>query len=535
MRDEARNTASHQSSWLSGDASFRRRPVVFVSAGFVEPLKDINPPDEPSVSQTDDQSLEAVVEAVVATAEVETFRDPVTETTDVMEVESTVEAVKETVGAVEDAVETVEDAAEAVEEAVETVEQAVDTVEEAVHTVEEAVIVELPAQEEVVSNADQPTEARGSEPKELFFFDLGEDEPSGYPSMPPPKIPSPRSSFGGSDSSEEVILFRGRTANTQDPVRRNDLSRPSVATPRSEEPSENKLEASATVPDKPVSRNRTSPPGPRGKRSRSRRSRRNRSQAPKVVEDDEEDAILADYIANMAANSDDDLIGNQLQSLSARRDLGGDHDAVNFGSGDEKSPLGDDFLGNQGGESAGSGSSDDEGDDSVNGDDEDMDADLGDEALAQLFAKQEELGMDSDDLLLFASSFAQTGSRKAQGKRPAKAMGGPTSAAQVADALDNLDLADWGHLTGQTRKRRSKQPPNFNASDSEIEAALKSAWGRDRDRKKNRKQEREALRAEGLLGKDANPDDMRVKYPSGMKLDDMKAELTAFLLGSAER
>ena len=548
MRDEARNT-SHHTSWPLGDASFRRRPVIFVSAGFVEPLKDINPPDEPSVTKAVDQSLEAAAEAVVATAEVQTSRDPVTKTIDVMEAEPAVEAVnetvgevedaietvKETVGAVEDAVGTVEDPVETVEQAAKNVEKTVDIIEEAVHIVEETIIVELPDQEEVVGNADQLTEARGSEPKELFFFDLGEDEPAGYPSIPPPKIPSPRSSFGGSDSSEEVILFRGRTANAQEPIRGNGFSRPSVATPRPKEPSEIKLEAAAAVPDKPVSRVPTSPPGPRGKRSRSRRSRRNRSKAPKVVEDDEEDAILADYIANMAANSDDDFLSSQLQSLPGRRDLGGDHDAVNFGSGDEKSPLGDDFLGNQEGGSAGSGSSGDEGDDSVNGDDEDMDADLGDEALAQLFAKQEELGMDSDDLLLFASSFAQTGSRKAQGKRPAKAIGGSASAAQVADALDNLDLADWGHLTGQTRKRRSKQPPNFNVSDSEIEAALKSAWGRDRERKKGRKLEREALRAEGLLGKDANPDDMRVKYPSGMKLDDMKAELTAFLLGTAER
>jgi len=510
MRDEARNTASHQSSWPSGDASFRRRPVVFVSAGFVEPLQDINPPDEPSGSKTVDQSPEATVEAVVDTAEVESSADPFTETTDAMEVEPTVEAVEEAAGLVE----------------------AVETIEETVETVEQTVIVELPAQEEVVGNADQLTAAQESEPKELFFFDLAEDESSGYPSIPPPKIPSPRSSFAGSDSSEEVILFRGRTANTQEPVRRNEVSRPSVATPRPEKPSESKLKIAVAIPDKPVPRNLISPPGPRGKRSR---SRRNRSKAPKVVEDDEEDAILADYIANMVANSDDDFIGSQLQSLPRRRDLGGDHDAVNFGSEDEKSPRGDDFLGNEAAESVGSGSTDAEGDDSVNGDEEDMDADLGDEALARLFAKQEELGMDGDDLLLFASSFAQTGSRKAQGKRPAKAIGGPASAAQVADAFDNLDLADWGHLTGQTRKRRNKQPPDFNVSDSEIEAALKSAWGRDRERKKGRKLEREALRAEGLLGKDANPDDMRVKYPSGMKLDDMKAELTAFLLGSAER
>jgi hypothetical protein len=493
MRDEARNTASHQSSlgWPSGDAKLRQRPVTFVSAGVIEPLKDEKASDGPSDPNVAEESPEDAIDAVVtASSEACNAGKLGTETVDVIQVETATQTVEE-----------------------------------------ETVIVELPVEKQLVGDASPPSEVPGSESKELFFFDLGDDQPMANLSIPPPKIPSPRSSFGESDSSEEVILFRGRTANAQGPARKDDVLRPSVMAVSSKASVDLKHEAPTVPSNRPVSQTTTSPSQLRRKRSR---SRRNRSQAPKPRKDEEEEAILADYIANMAADSDSDFIGT-LQAFSGQRDLGGDDGAVNFGSGDEKSPEGNDWLGNGGAESVKSDSSDAEEDDFLSGDDEDMDAEMDDETVARLLAKQEELGMEGDDLLLFTSSFAQTGSRKSKGKRPANTAYGPASATQVADAFDNLDLADWSHLTGQTRKRRSKQPPNFNVSDSEIEAALKTAWSRDRERKKGRKLEREALRAEGLLGKHANPDDLRVKYPSGMKLDDMKAELTSFLLSSAER
>jgi hypothetical protein len=264
------------------------------------------------------------------------------------------------------------------------------------------------------------------------------------------------------------------------------------------------------------------------------------------MEDSDEDAILADYIANMTTNSDDDPLASHLRSLSGYRDLGGDDEAVNFGFDDGKSPgrndSSDDERSSAPGYDIGNSEMDDsEMDDSVNGDDDqEMDAAVDDETLARLLAKQEELGLGGDDLLLFTSSFAQRETTKSRGKHTASASSSRAparhaSAARVADALDDLDLANWSQLTGQSRKRRSKRPPNFNVSDSKIEAALQAAWQRDRERKKIRKLEREALRAGGLLGKNMDSNDLRVKYPSGMKLDDIKAELTSFLLGSVER
>ncbi len=412
-------------------------------------------------------------------------------------------------------------------------------VETIIETVEqEVIVIEPPAQESLVGTSDQASEAQGRGTADLFFFDLGEDQPMIDPSIPPPKIPSPRSSFGGSDSSEEVILFRGRAGNSRAAAQKSGFALSGITTAPSKASADSQDDIVAATSSKPKSQSTYPPTQVTSNRSG---SKPRGSRVPEHKNDDEEDEILADYIANMAANPEDDFINSLLRSSTTYRDLGGDDDALNLGSGDERSPRGEGLLDAEGAESVGSGSSDDEEDGfAIEGGDQDMDAEMDDEELARALAKQEELGMGSDDLLLFTSSFAQTGSRKSQGKRPVnstsgRTLHGPASATQVADAFDNLDLADWSHLTGQTRKRRSKLPPSFNVSDSEIEAALKSAWQRDRERKKDRKLEREERRAEGLLGKNVNPDDLRVKYPSGMKLDDMKLELTSFLISSAER
>jgi hypothetical protein len=509
MQDEARNTASHQSSWGLGDAKLRQKPVLFVSAGVTEPLKEDEPSNDPSDSKVAEDSVEDVMEAVGNASGVKDAEKPSTEMTDSITVETTIKTVEQ-----ETTIETVEH-----QITTETVEH-----QTTIKTVEhEELTTDLPVLEQSVSGSDQPSKAQGTETKELFFFDLGEDEPMIDPSIPPPKIPSPRSSFGGSDSSEEVILFRGRTANPRGPVQRKMPSQPTVTVTPSTEPAERKPDVVVGA----LSKSNAQSPAPRSQPHRKRpKSQRGRSKAPEVMQDDDEDAILADYIANMAENSDEDFISSLIKS---HRDLGGDDDAVNFGSGNEKSPMDGYALDVEGEESTESGISDAEDEDM----DEDMDADMDDETFARLLAKQEELGMGGDELAIFSSSFAQTGARKKAGA--GRALRGPASASQVADAFDNLDLADWSQLTGQSRKRRSKQPPNFNVDDSELESTLKTAWVRDRERKKSRKLEREALRAEGLLDKNADPDDLQVKYRQGMKLDDMKTELTAFLLGSGER
>jgi hypothetical protein len=505
MADEAKHTASHQSSsaWFSGDAQLRQKPVTFVSAGVVEPLKEAKPFDETPAVDTPEDSFPDPIEGVSGTIEVE---DTESTNTGAIHVEASTEITLEAIS-------------------------------------QEASVAELLAQQQSIDDLDQQPKTQVNETADLFFFDLAKDEPMIDHTVSPPKIPSPRSSFSGSDSSEEIILFKGRTANGHKAARKNKVINSESVAALSVSLTEHKPKTIMGGAKSSVSRTAAHPSHSSHGQSRSRNKRSRIPRASENEEDDEdEDAILADYIANMAADSDNDHIESQFQSTASRRDLGGDDDAVDFGYGNEKSPMDDNALNDEGQESRDSDLSDADVDDLVDWDDgqKDLEADMDDETLARLLAKQEELGMGGDDLLLYTSSFGNISNKTARGKRPAKAgasrgLREPASATQVADALDNLDLADWSQLTGQTRKRRSKQPPNFGVSDSEIEATLNTAWLRDRERKKSRKLEREALRAQGLLSRNVDPDDLRVKYTSGMKLDDMKLELTSFLLGSAER
>lgn len=513
MRDEARNTASHQSSlaWSSGDAKLRQKPVTFVSAGVIEPLKDLQPPDSPKTAVVE-EAENSDAEEPDGNSEVDILRS-LAEAIKIAGPDTTTEAVEETIFITDQENIVIE------EESIITQGNTVTEMEKVITEKEEI----------VTERGGQAIEVQESETKALFFFDLeGNDTTMHGAIPPPPKIPFPRSSFGGSDSSEEVILFRGRSANTRTPVQRNASARPSP--PLAPATVEVKSEAPTGPISEPLPQNTA--PSVKSSRKRSKSHRRSsRLPMPSEKEEDDEDEILADYIANMAENPEDDFIS---QALARYRDLGGDDDAVNFGSEDDAQlPEPDQFLDLmdrevvQEEESISSES--EKGEDSTNeDDDQDMDADMDDETLARLLAKQEELGIGGDELVL-SSSFANVGRKKRQGKYPRALV----SASQAADAFDDLD--HWGDHFLQPRKRKSKQPPNFNVSDSEIEAVLRNAWQRDRVRKKNRKMEREALRAEGLLDKNADPDDLRVKYREGMKLDDIKSELTSFLLGSAER
>ncbi len=72
-------------------------------------------------------------------------------------------------------------------------------------------------------------------------------------------------------------------------------------------------------------------------------------------------------------------------------------------------------------------------------------------------------------------------------------------------------------------------------SDPELEAQLTAAWQKDRLTKKEKKQAREELRAQGLLGKHADPEDPANKYPAGMTLEDIRAEFRAFLISTDMR
>ncbi|KAK3348039.1 hypothetical protein B0H65DRAFT_423151 [Neurospora tetraspora] len=479
MRDEARNTTSHQLLW---GTSLRTNPVQFVSAGYIEPLKQ--PELLPTASPT--------LVGVDAAEEIQLQLDEIQE--------ATVEAVGENSKPLDI-----------------DIKQSVPSRNASTHDETDRVA---------------KTEGNVEATEQLFFFDLARDETMVGTDQPPVPIPDRQPLADHSDSSEEIILFKGRNSHVQ-PTVQPVCEQRSHATSITQPPKVGSTKAveaftstKVVIAARPASAQGGRPTSASKQKSSKRDSKRDSKRAQKYMEDDDEDEILADYIANLADDSDgDDILTSHLRTFANRRDLGGNENAVNFG--DDSDDM--DAMSETGGSNA---SDDSDENEQLDIDEEDID----DETLARLFAKQEELGMGSNELVLFSEE-AAFNVRKVKNKKRAGRTEGFPSATAVADAFDGLELTDGWVNPGfipPGRNRRSKQPPNFNVSDSEIELVLKTAWQKDRERKKQRKLEREELRAQGLLGKHANPDDLRVKYLTGMTLDDIKTELVAFLLTTEE-
>lgn len=205
---------------------------------------------------------------------------------------------------------------------------------------------------------------------------------------------------------------------------------------------------------------------------------------------------------------------------------------------------------------------DSEDDDEDDGDEEDSDDDeaisrdkahidsLSDAQIARLLAKQEELGMGSDDLMIFDGlgdedmgdvdmGFlpARLSRRKPRISKkdgtPRNSKGEYPSATLTADAYDGFDVMDFERPSISVKKRTKKnKKPQFDISDSELERSLEDAWDLDRMKKSQKKKEREELRSQGLLGKNGGKADMKQKYNEGMGIDSVKEELKQFLQGS---
>lgn len=373
-------------------------------------------------------------------------------------------------------------------------------------------------------------------------------EPVKTPAEQSAHVPESSSNHASSDhdgdsSEEEVIVFKGRCRNRQEPVsaaisQRNTKAdslelreldvelqvvqaslRPDTATPEE-----------TVAPDDYVPLSSK----PQSKRHGGFRKRSRKREINKAVTSDEDAAIIADYMANIQDDIDGDdseevqHLGFGSQSFSILRDLGGtDSDAV------LDQVLSEDGTGD--------------------GSEDDADADAGAEAqqrrieaedqrMARMLAKQEELGLSSADVLLFdgdASDDEWLTAPKADPRRKKKGnsnkakmvqkKGQYPSATQMADAFDELDLMDWHRPSLNNFK---KGPPTFDVSDSELEEAMRSTWKKDRLKKAEKKKAREELRSQGLLGRNPDPDDPRVKYLGGMSVDDLAHEFETFLRGS---
>jgi hypothetical protein len=94
---------------------------------------------------------------------------------------------------------------------------------------------------------------------------------------------------------------------------------------------------------------------------------------------------------------------------------------------------------------------------------------------------------------------------------------------------------DWDRPSLQRRKgKAAKARIRIEVSDSELEQTLQAAWKNDRFKKAERKRQREEMRALGQLGRNVKPEDLRVKYPQGISIDEVAEEMRVFLQGTSE-
>lgn len=188
---------------------------------------------------------------------------------------------------------------------------------------------------------------------------------------------------------------------------------------------------------------------------------------------------------------------------------------------------------------------------------------MDDETLARLWAKQAELGIDDDELViddgalmesdmdgvgdvdqaraglddLANSSFGKSTSKRSSNKR-----GGMTfpSASALADTVDQygdagFDIMDFDRPSLRPKRggRKGKMPPELEVlSDEELKDEMYGQWSTDREKKRLKKAEREELRVQGLLGQSVakkGKADFSQKYQQGMTIVQIHEELRIFL------
>ncbi|KAI0381049.1 hypothetical protein F5Y04DRAFT_255615 [Hypomontagnella monticulosa] len=461
LAEEARNTAYNRRGAFGRDAKLRYKPVTFISAGLMDPLKDLNvqltaenkdQAAEPSTGQSSAPAIIPILEVFPSEGHIShSFSDE-----------------------------------------------------------------EIP-RDDARSASESLTQGLPDQTSAHRSRDLSNSE-----------------SDHGGESSDEVILFKGRDRSRQ--LQASTKSKQADIKPDSLKLHELDLQLRVVEETlhqetpKPYNSTETSEYISLGSKPRQRGKQR---KVRRTAASDEEAAIIADYMANIQDWEEDDdeeaeHIGVGSHAFSVLRDLGGtDSDAIP-------------------GEVS---SEDSSGHDSADETDEETHQrriEVEDERIARILAKQEELGIGGDDIVLFDGQVSDDGSlerpkaprRKRKGdSKTAKIIqkkGQYPSATQMANAFDELDLMDW-HRPSLNNFNRKNGPPAFDISDSELEEAMKSTWQKDRLKKAEKKKAREELRSQGLLGKNANPDDIRIKYAGGMSLDDLANELEAFLLGSQEQ
>ncbi|TAQ84603.1 hypothetical protein B7494_g7078 [Chlorociboria aeruginascens] len=169
-----------------------------------------------------------------------------------------------------------------------------------------------------------------------------------------------------------------------------------------------------------------------------------------------------------------------------------------------------------------------------------------DEQIARLLAKQEELGMGSNEILLFDDDadaedegtsiprfkpILRASGVREKGKGIKKPLNGFTTA-PLSDAYAGFDIIDFDRASLQRQPKDRRGRPAFDLSDSDLGESMQLAWASDRASKKEKKQQREELRSQGLLGRKSRKPDLKAKYKEGMSFDAVKEEIKTFLVST---
>ncbi|KAK1999672.1 G-patch domain-containing protein [Colletotrichum falcatum] len=499
LQDEARSTAHRSSPWTS-DSRLRHRPVIFVNIGASEPLKQL----EDILQQQEHTGQNEETHGSTATREAKVYDVLCDQPDELTSTSNEAHIIDETPTNITDGLAVSSDQVKDTNAIIETAKKEVNI----------GVKTQLQQQE-------SPTALP-------FFLDVTGDKNllKNVPAQPVERSLSPVQS----DSSEEIILFRGRNkaAGNRKKQQQKTKQRPFHL---------GGIETEINVVEKTVKARLKDNVAESGK-VRHNLPRLSRQDA-RTQKRQEEDDMIADYIANMREHGDDEgLIPTQAYS---RRDIGG--------SLSESEDIEESFQTL----SAPGEATLEFGDDDKKLDETELEAHIMTQVIdpERLQKAQKQSPQNNttrvDNALLTAleTDVSYLGSLDQSHAEDASPHSETTdqedieddvfasTADRLATEVHDFDFMDWSRPALKRKGKRAKgKVPVFDISDSELEGKMQAAWNNDRLRKAERKKERQALRAQGLLGKHANPEDLRIKYPHGMGLDQIADELRAFLLGT---
>lgn len=368
-----------------------------------------------------------------------------------------------------------------------------------VHAKEKIRPQELPTLDHTTSNGDksrqmtilsppiEPLINQNSCTDDLFIIDtIGEKTISQSRQTPEVELRESCSSPDNS-SADEVILFRGRKLIAEISHR---TSLPTVTSTRSQR----SIDSFCPPPKMPQ------PPTSKKKKLRLEKTEQGRGPL------DNEDVLL-DYICNIREN--DELGDLYRQSEHIGHDLGGSDEEYCFGSsqsGDE-THGGSCVAGQVGRQHS-----------------------IKNGSVTDLFHTYHDQENENDDLNNSADEQDILATSVAKSNDPSDWNALKTKSDMSQEQVE-FDVMDWNRPSVQRVQRNKKARAkfiSFSDCDSDLERQLQVAWKNDRHRKKERKQQREELRALGLLQKTA-AHDLRLNYPFGMTIKQVADELRLFL------